>query len=364
MLGSTPTMGSRGMMAAYALALLCTAGFPAGATTPVYTYEVLNVYLHDARAFTQGLIYADSVFYEGTGLYGESSLRKVEVETGLVTKRFDLDADYFGEGVTALRDTLYQLTWVENVGFTYVEEDTFRLIETFPYPWDGWGLTHDGTHLITSDGSPTIRFLEPSTRELVSQIQVRDEGAPVYYLNELEYIQGKIYANVLGWHEIAVIDPGSGDIEAWLDLGGLVDSVASSPRVSVLNGIAYNPDAVTLFVTGKRWPKVFEIDVATLHPQGADDLVWQVPEGRPQISCFPNPCRRQTNLAFDLGQERRVSLGLFDIQGRLVRRLANGRHDSGRHHAVLDVARLSRGAYYIRLVTNEGVETKELLVVR
>ncbi len=235
------------------------------AAAPVYGYVVENTYPHDPEAFTQGLIYADGVLYEGTGLYGESSLRKVELETGTVLKRHDLPAQYFGEGITALQDTLFQLTWTNHVAFTFVERDTFALLEEFPYPWEGWGLTHDGTHLIASDGSPTLRFLDPHTREVISEIEVLDEGAPVSYLNELEYVQGKIYANVLTQNRIAVIDPSSGSVEAWLDMAGLRDSLAVGRTPGAFNGIAFDEEDVRLFVTGKRWPSLFAVDVPTLN---------------------------------------------------------------------------------------------------
>jgi glutamine cyclotransferase len=246
-------------------ACVCGPGAARVDAAPVYGYVVENTYAHDPEAFTQGLIYADGVLYEGTGLYGESSLRKVELETGTVLKKHDLPAQYFGEGITAFQDTLFQLTWTNHVAFTYVEQDTFALLEEFPYPWDGWGLTHDGTHLIASDGSSTLRFLDPHTREMLSQIEVLDEGAPVSYLNELEYVQGKIYSNVLNQSRIAVIDPSSGSVEAWLDLTGLRDSLDVGRVPGAFNGIAFDEEEVRLFVTGKRWPSLFVIDVPTLN---------------------------------------------------------------------------------------------------
>jgi glutaminyl-peptide cyclotransferase len=345
-------------IAAAILALLYPAGASVEASAPVYGYEVVHVYPHDDGAFTQGLIFGNGFFYEGTGLYGESSLRKVEVETGIVLKRHDLPEEYFGEGITALRDTIYQLTWKDSLGFAYTEGDTFELIETFPYSWHGWGLTHDGTHLIASDGTSTIRFLDPGTRDEVYQIQVHDDGEPVAFLNELEYIQGRIYSNIIYLDRIAVIEPSSGVVEAWLDLGGLRDSVSSHPSADALNGIAFEPEETRLFVTGKRWPKLFEIDVVLLHPSGTEEIA-----STPVLRTFPNPCRRRTHLTFRVPQESPVSLRIFDIQGRLVRTLVDGGRGVGEHAVALDVGGLSSGTYIVRLVSGEMMETVKILVV-
>jgi glutamine cyclotransferase len=232
---------------------------------PVYGYTVVNEYPHDSTAFTQGLVFEDGFLYEGTGLYGSSSLRKVELETGDILKIRNLDPQYFGEGVTIFRDTIIQVTWRSNVGFVYIEADTFELIDTFTYPTEGWGLTHDGTHLIMSDGSSTLYFADPHTYELAYQIEVRANGYPVERLNELEYIQGNIYANIWVTDNIAIINPQTGEVTAWLNLTGLLDPVAPLKVPGVLNGIAFDPESVRLFVTGKLWPTLFEIDVAPLN---------------------------------------------------------------------------------------------------
>jgi len=222
-----------------------------------YTYRVVNTYPHDPAAFTQGLVYADGFFYESTGLYGRSSLRKIEPATGKVLQKVDVPARYFAEGLALWQDSLIQLTWQSQLGFVY-DKTTFDLKQDFSYLTEGWGLTHDDQHLIMSDGTSTIYFLDPETFQKTGQIEVRDEGLPVVRLNELEYIEGKIYANVWQTDKIAIIDPGDGHIAGWIDLTGLL-SAAQSPGADVLNGIAYDAAKKRLFVAGKLWPLVFEI---------------------------------------------------------------------------------------------------------
>lgn len=232
---------------------------------PVYDYEVINAYPHDTNAFTQGLIFRNSALYEGTGLFGQSSLRKVELETGNILKIRYLPENYFGEGITIYRDTIIQLTYQNYIGLVYIEQDTFELIDSFTYSTPGWGLTHNDTSLIMSDGSPTIHFLDPHTYEEINSIIVTAEGMPVEDLNELEYMQGRIYSNV--WHSdsIAIIDPLTGNVEAWLNLKGILNPRECGCPPNVLNGIAYDSINVRLFVTGKRWPTLFEIKVDPLN---------------------------------------------------------------------------------------------------
>ena len=225
---------------------------------PVYSYEVINQYPHDPGAFTQGLVFHGGVLYEGTGLKGQSSLRKVALETGEVVKKRDLSYRYFGEGVTVLGDEIMQLTWRSHVGFVY-DRDTFERLRDFSYPSEGWGLTHDGLNLIMSDGTAMLRFLAPATFEEVAQLEVRDGEGPVRRLNELEYIGGEIYANVWQTDRIARISPRSGRVVGWIDLTGLLKPEDRTGSEGVLNGIAYDAAGKRLFVTGKRWPKLFEI---------------------------------------------------------------------------------------------------------
>lgn len=223
-----------------------------------YRYQVVHTYPHDPAAFTQGLVYLDGVLYEGTGLNGRSSLRKVKLETGEVLQKTDIPQVYFGEGITNWGSQLIQLTWQSGVGFVY-DRSTFQQLKTFRYDTEGWGLTQDGTNLIESDGSATLRFWNPSTFAEVRRITVQESGKPVLNLNELEYIRGEIFANVWQTDTIARINPTTGDVTGWLDLAGLLTPQERSNGVDVLNGIAYDATQDRLFVTGKLWPKLFEI---------------------------------------------------------------------------------------------------------
>jgi glutamine cyclotransferase len=233
---------------------------PNPGTTPVYTYRIVREYPHDAEAYTQGLVFEGSILYEGTGLNGRSSLRRVELDTGEVLQIRALPDEYFGEGITLWGDHIIQLTWKSNVGFVYAK-DTFEPVGKFSYPTEGWGLTHDGQRLIMSDGTPTLHFLDPDTFEEIGRIEVRDRDKPVVNLNELEYVQGEIYANVWQTDHIARIDPQTGRVVGWIDLTGLLSAEDRSQPVNVLNGIAYDVQADRLFVTGKLWPKLFEIEL-------------------------------------------------------------------------------------------------------
>jgi len=231
---------------------------PAEAAIPIYGYEVINTYPHDPTAFTQGLVWADGVLYEGTGLYGQSSLRKVDLESGQVLQSLALPADLFGEGVTLFNDQIYQLTWQAHIGFVYAKE-TFTMRRQFSYPTEGWGITHDGETLIMSDGSSTLYFWDPETLDEIGRIQVTAQSEPVVRLNELEYIDGLIYANIWQTDRIARIDPQTGAVEAWIDLTGLLPAEARTGSEDVLNGIAHDAENDRLFVTGKLWPLLFEI---------------------------------------------------------------------------------------------------------
>jgi glutamine cyclotransferase len=228
--------------------------------TPLYNYRVIRSYPHDRQAFTQGLVYEGGFFYEGTGLHGRSSLRKVDPASGRILKEIRLEPSHFGEGVTVLGDRIVQLTWLSHVGFVY-NKTSFSLLKTFTYPQEGWGITHDGKRLIMSDGTSVLHFLDTKDFREIATISVHDERGPVTGLNELEYVQGAIYANVWPTDRIAVIDPRTGRIKAWIDLKGLLDK-KDSRGVDVLNGIAYDTRGNRLFVTGKLWPKVFEIQTA------------------------------------------------------------------------------------------------------
>ncbi|MCS7060643.1 MAG: glutaminyl-peptide cyclotransferase [Anaerolineae bacterium] len=237
---------------------------PSITLTPVYTYRIIATYPHDPSAFTQGLLFAEGMLYEGTGWYGASSVRRVELTSGTVLQQHNLDAEYFGEGIAVVSDTLYQLTWQNRVAFTY-DKTSFRPLGVFSYTTEGWGLTYDGQRLIMSDGSPVLYFRDPATFAVLGQITVTDAGLPVARLNELEYINGEVWANVWMTDWIARIDPASGRVTGWVDLSHLM---APHPRLSdpdaVLNGIAWDEVGKRLFVTGKRWPALFEIEVRRL----------------------------------------------------------------------------------------------------
>jgi glutaminyl-peptide cyclotransferase len=228
---------------------------------PVAGYQVVKVYPHDRQAFTQGLQYVDGFLYEGTGQHGQSGIRKVKLETGEVVQHQPLDSRYFGEGITVWGDTVVQLTWQSEIGFVY-DKATFKQIKTFTYPGEGWGLTHDGKRLIMSDGDARgeLRFLDPKTLKETARLVVRDGGRPVDDLNELEYVRGEILANVWQSPRIARISPKTGELTGWIDLTGLLDP-REAAGTDVLNGIAYDAAGDRLFVTGKLWPKVFEIKV-------------------------------------------------------------------------------------------------------
>jgi glutamine cyclotransferase len=227
-------------------------------TPPVYGFQVVHAFPHDARAYTQGLVFEDGFLYEGTGKYGQSTLRKVELETGRVLQSHSLDRRLFGEGITIWGDQIIQLTWRSRTGIVY-DKETFRELRRFRYLREGWGLTHDGTHLIMSDGSSTLWFLDPGNFKLARRLLVQNQGRRLGHLNELEYVDGEILANVYTEDWIARISPETGEVTGWIDLRALMPRRADQD--AVLNGIAYDPEGKRLFVTGKDWPKLFEIRV-------------------------------------------------------------------------------------------------------
>ena len=229
------------------------------------TYRIVHAYPHDRRAFTQGLIFIDGHLYESTGLEGRSSLRMVDLATGRVLQSVPVPAQYFAEGLTNWGSTLIQLTWQSHIAFVY-DRFSFRLLRTLPFEGEGWGLTQDGRDLILSDGSASLKFLDPATLHVVRQIQVTDHGAPVTQLNELEYVRGEIYSNVWHSNRIARISPQTGKVLGWIDLTGILPANERTDPEAVLNGIAYDAAHDRLFVTGKLWPELFEIKVV---PQAA-----------------------------------------------------------------------------------------------
>jgi glutamine cyclotransferase len=230
-----------------------------------YSYKIIKTFPHDPGAFTQGLVWDEGALYEGTGLYGKSSLRKTKLESGEVLKKVKLPAQFFGEGVTIFHDKIIQLSWRSKIGFVY-DKNTLNVIRTFRYDNEGWGITHDGNKLIMSDGSANLYFLDPGTFKEIGKIEVHDEMGPVTKLNELEYIHGQIFANVWKTDRIAIIDPRNGQVKGWIDLQSLTDLAGGDRSQKTLNGIAYDKERGRLFVTGKLWPKIYEIVPVPVSP--------------------------------------------------------------------------------------------------
>jgi len=250
----------RGIVRVLCLSLVGT--LPAQAEVPLYTATVINTYPHDPNAFTQGLVMEDGQLYEGTGRNGQSSLRKVALETGEILQRSNLNARYFGEGITIMDGKVYQLTWQTHLGFVY-DLATFKVEKTFFLPGEGWGITHDGTHLIVSDGTAFLRMLDPATLTEVSRIEVKMDGLPLDRLNELEFIDGEVWANVWYTDAIVRIDPATGTVTGRIDLSNINQQRATD---DVLNGIAWDEESGRLFVTGKLWSQLYEIRVEPVAP--------------------------------------------------------------------------------------------------
>ena len=276
---------------------LCAAAASTGAQPPVPgqadSYQVIHVYPHDANAFTQGLIYVDGHLYESTGLNGRSSIRMEDLSTGRVLQRYDLPAEYFGEGLTDWGSTLVQLSWKAHKGFVY-DRFSFSLLRTFEYKGEGWGLTHDNKRLIMSDGTSELRFLDPKSFRETGRVRVTGEtGRAVENLNELEYIRGEIYANIWQTNTIVRISPRTGKILGWIDLSRIIDERELGSPDAVLNGIAYDAAGARLFVTGKLWPKLFEIRVMSRRGESAGTA------RRPGRGCglFEAPAQRHAGLA-------------------------------------------------------------------
>jgi len=244
--------------------LVVLVGFGIGAQRKrnpgVVKVRVVAEYPHDPKAFTQGLVIAGGQLYEGTGKEGESTLRRVELATGRVERSQSLDPIYFGEGITVFDDRIYQITWKNRTAFVY-DLKTMQFLRTHRYADQGWGLTHNGEHLILSDGSSVLRFLDPNSFEVVRRVRVRGPQGPIDKLNELEFVKGELLANIWYSDRIARISPETGELLGWLDLSGLYTDRLRRGREDVLNGIAYDAEADRLFVTGKNWPRLYEIAI-------------------------------------------------------------------------------------------------------
>jgi glutamine cyclotransferase len=245
------------------LILLNNKTAPAATATPIYTYSIVKTYPHDTSAFTEGLWYSDGIMYEssgsGNGPNYVSTLRQVNLTTGKVIKEYTLPIQYFGEGIAVVDDEIIQLTWQSNVGFIY-DKDTFALLGNFTFTTQGWGLTYDGKELIMSDGTDNLYFLNATTFQRIGEVQVHDGNSNVTEINSLDYINGDVYANIWMTNKIAIINPATGQVKAWVDLTGLPASVASKTNENaVLNGIAYDQQNDRLYVTGKDWSSLYQI---------------------------------------------------------------------------------------------------------
>ncbi|MCC6162892.1 MAG: glutaminyl-peptide cyclotransferase [Acidobacteria bacterium] len=233
-------------------------------STEQLRYEIVRSHPHDPAAFTQGLTVVDGHLYEGTGLHGQSSLRRVDLASGAVLQQIALDGRYFGEGIAVVGDRIYQLTYQTGVGFVY-DRKTFEKLREFTYPGEGWGLTYDGQHLIMSDSTDTLRFWDPETLQEVRRVRVRDGDRHIDRVNEMEYVDGAIYGNIWQEDRIARIDPKTGVVTAWVDMSNLLTATERSRGVDVLNGIAHDPKTGHFLVTGKLWPWVFEVRFVKKH---------------------------------------------------------------------------------------------------
>ena len=241
------------------IGLMASGVFSQNPKTPVQGYKIINTYLHDPTAFTEGLVYKDGWLYESTGNYGKSEIRKVKLETGAIIEKRGLPANVFGEGLSYLNGKFYQLTWTAKTAFVY--SSGLKLLKTLPYDTQGWGLTTDGKNLIQSDGSSTIYYRNASDFKTIKKLEVTDAGTPIDQINELEWVNGEIWANVWHMDRIARINPNSGKIMAWIDLTGIKPKFGTQDSDAVLNGIAYDAAKKRIFVTGKYWAFLFEIEI-------------------------------------------------------------------------------------------------------
>ena len=260
----TPSFPRRGALALVSLALLAFFSTSmvtnAQMKTPRFSFRVVKAFPHDPTAFTQGLVFADGIFYESTGLRGQSTLRKVAPETGAVIQQVPVESQYFAEGLALVGDELFQLTWEEHTGFIH-DKNTLKRLRSFTYPTEGWGMACDGKALVMSDGSSHLFFLDPKTQKLVRDLPVVDGSRPVERLNELEFVRGELWANVWQTDRIARINPATGHVTGWIDLTGLLRPEARGPEGDVLNGIAWDKAGDRIFVTGKKWPWLFQIEI-------------------------------------------------------------------------------------------------------
>ena len=259
------TSGNKGFMIKAVVLLFIMLAVPASNAQKVYPagdykIKVLEALPHDTKAYTQGLFFHKGKLYESSGQYGESFFREVDMKKGTTVRSFGLDSKFFAEGAVVFENRLYLLTWKEKVVLVY-DIETFKQVGTLYNPREGWGLTTDGKHLIMSDGTSMIYFMDPNSFKEIKKIEVKHKGRKVDQLNELEYIDGFIWANVYGTDSIVIIDPSDGNVRSTLDCKGLLHSSLRTYKTDVLNGIAYNPETGDIFLTGKYWPRLFRIDL-------------------------------------------------------------------------------------------------------
>jgi glutamine cyclotransferase len=250
--------------------------------TPVCSYDIVTSYPHDGQAWTQGLAFDEGRLYEGTGLLGRSSVREVDLVSGRVVRQVEIGDEHFGEGIAIVGDRLFQLTWRSHKGFIY-DVQTFAPVGEFAYEGEGWGLTYDGRHLLMSDGTARLRFFDPDSFVVLRTLTVHAEGKPIGRLNDLQYIDGEIFANVYQTDRIARIDPETGEVIAWIDLAGLLAREDRTSSAEVLNGIAYDAETGLLIATGKRWPRTYEIRLVSAAGRTACPTVGPARSERPLV---------------------------------------------------------------------------------
>lgn len=231
-----------------------------------YSFKIVNIYPHDSTAFTQGLAYEGGYLYESTGLYGRSKIKVIDLADNKPVKSISMEERYFGEGLAVMGDRLVQLTYRERVGFVY-DRHTLKVIAQFGYPTEGWGITYDGSHLIMSNGSSHLFYLDPESFRRIRSLKIEEDGAPVSNLNELEYVDGLIFANIWRSNFVAQIEPETGRVVGKIDFGELADRYKGDKSVDVLNGIAYDKAGQRLFVTGKLWPEIFEVELVPVQDE-------------------------------------------------------------------------------------------------
>ena len=329
-----------------------------------YTYEVINEYPHDENAFTQGLTWEDDTLYEGTGRNGRSSLRKVKLDSGTVLQIHNLDDDYWGEGITLCEDRIIQITYRADIAFVY-DKRTFATLDTFEYTTDeseGWGITYNGEKLIVSDGSSYLYFWDPVTYEEVGQVRVMEYDDPVSMLNELEFFYHKVFANVHRTDYIVMIDLETGKVVGKLDC----TDILGESKPSYLNGIAYDKDNDRIFVTGKDWPKLFEIKLVLLP---ISSIITDVIPNGIVLKLRPNPFNKVVTIDYTIPDNNFVSIDIYNSNGNLVRALQKKKKLKGTHFVTWDGKNnrgkeMPCGQYFFQITTGNYKSTKKVVLLK